>query len=338
MIDLIAARTDTAEDTFWEPDVPERLFRRHRVGRQADGRSRPPGRESPDVRRRRRHRPVAISVLERNTSINADTDTRGVVTAANIQSYMNSTAIGLKRNSDGVNMIIADSNYYLSYLQSLQAIQRITTDGGTSGGIGYTALKYFGAGKSVDVILDGGKGGQCPANTMYFLNTDYFAYRPHRDRNFKVIGGERTNVNQDAIVKLMAWAGNMTISNPSPPRRALAVAGPRKNQSHDDRHHPVGHDRGSGPIRSTVRSRDQNLVPPFKFGEVAAGDAESEFVYVSFAASTPSLTLQQGQLVAWDNNYNATLLSTAAARRAARASAPSFWADATAMRLPRRSP
>ena len=148
-------------------------------------------------------------------AVNANTDTRGVVTSSNIQSYMNSTTIQLKRNSDGVDLIVADNNYYLAYLNSLQAIQRITTEPSGGAGSGFTSLKYYGAGKSVDVVLDGGKNGQIPANTMYFVNSDYLFYRPHAARNFKVIGGDRTNINQDAIVRIMGWAGNMTIANPS---------------------------------------------------------------------------------------------------------------------------
>ena len=81
--------------------------------------------------------------------------------------------------------------------------------------MGFTSLKYYGAGKEVDVILDGGKNGQIPANTAYFLNTEYIFYRPSSERNFKVIGGDRANVNQDAIVRISAWAGNLTISNRS---------------------------------------------------------------------------------------------------------------------------
>jgi hypothetical protein len=148
----------------------------------------------------------------RNASVNANTDARGLVTSSNVQSYMNSTTIGLKRNSDGVDLIVADNNFYLAYLSSLQAIQRITSDK-SSAGIGFTSLKYYGAGKEVDVVLDGGKNGQIPTNTMYFLNTDYVLYRPSSKRNFKVVGGDRANVNQDAIVRLMAWAGNMTATN-----------------------------------------------------------------------------------------------------------------------------
>jgi hypothetical protein len=50
---------------------------------------------------------------------------------------------------------------------------------------------------------------------MYFLNTDYLYYRPAAGRNFEALGGERESVNQDAMVKLIVWAGNMTLSNGS---------------------------------------------------------------------------------------------------------------------------
>ena len=46
-------------------------------------------------------------------------------------------------------------------------------------------------------------------------NTNYLFFRPHRDRNFVPIGGERQSVNQDAIVKLIGWAGNLCTSNSS---------------------------------------------------------------------------------------------------------------------------
>jgi hypothetical protein len=45
-------------------------------------------------------------------------------------------------------------------------------------------------------------------------NTKYVFFRPHVDRNFVPIGGERQAVNQDAIVKLIGWAGNLCSSGP----------------------------------------------------------------------------------------------------------------------------
>ena len=55
--------------------------------------------------------------------------------------------------------------------------------------------------------------GGAPTNSMYFLNTNYIMYRPHRDRNMVPLDPDRFSVNQDAMVKLIGWAGNMTLSN-----------------------------------------------------------------------------------------------------------------------------
>jgi hypothetical protein len=214
MIDLIEGRVDTAEDTFWN-QMSAAVYSDGTgfSGKQMNGLAlliskTPTSGIVGGIDR-------SAQVWWRNAAVNANTDSRGVVTSSNVQSYMNSTTIGLKRNSDGVDMIVADNNYYLAYLSSLQTQQRVVSRGDGSAGSGFTALKYYGAGKEVDVILDGGKNGQIPSNTMYFINSDYVFYRPHSGRNFKVIGGDRANVNQDAIVRIMAWAGNMTINNSS---------------------------------------------------------------------------------------------------------------------------
>ena len=134
------------------------------------------------------------------------------VTSANIQQYMTNLAIQLIRNSDKADLIIADNNFYGLYVNSLQAIQRITNDGGDKAGSGFAELAFFGGGTSAKVVLGGGVGGAATANHMWFLNTKYMHFRPHRDRNFVPIGGERQAVNQDAIVKLYGWAGNLTCS------------------------------------------------------------------------------------------------------------------------------
>lgn len=138
-------------------------------------------------------------------------DGGSTATSTNIQSYMNALALQLVRGTDRTDLIVADSNYYSKYLASLQAIQRITNPDMAASG--FTSLAYYGAGGMADVVLDGGVGGACPASTMYFLNTDYIYFRPHTDRNFVPIGDDRFAVNQDAMVKLIGFAGNMTVSN-----------------------------------------------------------------------------------------------------------------------------
>ena len=136
------------------------------------------------------------------------------VSAANIQAYMTQVALSTVRGRDKSDICIADSNYFNFYVNSLQAIQRVTDDGASTTGIGFAKLKFYGGGTSCDVVFDGGVGNLATANHMWFLNTRYIKFRPHRDRNFAPIGGERQAINQDAIVKLFGWAGNLTHRGP----------------------------------------------------------------------------------------------------------------------------
>lgn len=135
------------------------------------------------------------------------TDGGSAASSANIQSYMNQLWVQLVRGADKVDLIVADNNYYRLYLESLQAIQRITSD--EMAEAGFSSLKYM----MSDVVLDGGYGGGAPTNTMYFMNTDYLFFRPASSRNFVPLGDDRYAVNQDAMVKLIGFAGNMTVSN-----------------------------------------------------------------------------------------------------------------------------
>jgi hypothetical protein len=150
----------------------------------------------------------------RSVKYSGVTDGGSAVSASNIQSYMDSLAVQLIRGTDKPDLIVADSNYYRLYLQSMQSIQRVTDGGNSTQGAGFASLKYYGAGMASDVVLDGGIGSAATANHMWFLNTKYLMFRPHVDRNFVPIGGERQAVNQDAIVKLIGWAGNLTSSGP----------------------------------------------------------------------------------------------------------------------------
>jgi len=143
----------------------------------------------------------------RNQSYDATTDGGAAASAANIQRYMNTLYLRCSRGTDHPDLIIADNNYYQFYWESLQAIQRVTTS--EMAEAGFQALKYMNA----DVVFDGGYGGAAPTNHMYFLNTNYIFWRPHRDRNMVPLNPDRFAVNQDAMVKLIAVAGNMTMSN-----------------------------------------------------------------------------------------------------------------------------
>ena len=131
----------------------------------------------------------------------------GVATAANIQAGMNNLWAQTTRGADRVDLIVMDTNYWALYMASLQAQQRFTSP--ETGNLGFPSIKFMDA----DVVLDGGIGGFCPANTGFFLNTKYLKWRPHKDRNMVPLSpNRRYAINQDAEVQILAWAGNLTSS------------------------------------------------------------------------------------------------------------------------------
>ena len=132
-------------------------------------------------------------------------------TSVNILSKMTDAAIKQIRGTDKADLIVAGNTMYSYYVGALQSIQRIAAE--ESGAAGFASLKFYGGGTSADVVLGGGYGSQETATYMYMLNTNYIFLRPHKERNFVPIGGERQSINQDAIVKLYGWAGNLTTSN-----------------------------------------------------------------------------------------------------------------------------
>jgi hypothetical protein len=142
----------------------------------------------------------------RNFSYSGVTNGGAAVSATTITPYMNTIWLATKRQNDVVDLIIADNNYFQFYWQSLQAIQRITEN--NRGEAGFESLKFMGA----DVVPDGGIGASCPPNHMYFLNTNYIKYRPSSKRNMVPLETV-SSINQDASVRLVVWAGNMTLSN-----------------------------------------------------------------------------------------------------------------------------
>jgi hypothetical protein len=115
---------------------------------------------------------------------------------------MNKLYISLIRGTDKPDTMVADQNYYTFYLEALQPQQRFTDEKKASAG--FVNLKYMGS----TVFYD----DQCPANHMYMLNTDYLFLRPAKGREFVPLG-EKSSVNQDALVMPVVWAGNMTVAN-----------------------------------------------------------------------------------------------------------------------------
>lgn len=153
------------------------------------------------------------------------TDGGAAVSAANIQNYMTTLALRCVRGNNKPDLYVADATYFGFYVNSLQAIQRIQSMGGDGkAGAGFgPELSFYGGGMAATVVMGGGISGAVSSTQstsgatsahMWALNTDYIFWRPHKDRNFVPIGGERQSVNQDAVVKLFGVAGNITCSGP----------------------------------------------------------------------------------------------------------------------------
>lgn len=132
----------------------------------------------------------------------------GAQTATTIQAQMNALWLQLIRGKNRPDLIVFDNNLFGFYLASLQSQQRFT--GTETGQLGFPSVKYMDA----DVVCDGGIGGFCPANSGWFLNTDYIFLRPFSGMNMKSLDTANHAVNQDAMSKFIAWAGNMTSNGP----------------------------------------------------------------------------------------------------------------------------
>ena len=162
-----------------------------------------------------------------NQEYASTTDGGAAFSSANAYAQMLALYTRLTRQSDRPDLILASDAAWRAYNESLHAIQRITDTSSDMAKAGFLSVKFM----DCDVVLDGGfQGTTTDGNTfgsggagavggvpssvnMYFLNTNYIYLRPHRDRNMVPLDPDRFSVNQDAMVKLIAWAGNMCISN-----------------------------------------------------------------------------------------------------------------------------
>ena len=151
----------------------------------------------------------------RTTTYDANSAFSGItaVTSTTVKTIFDNIMIARSRGSKGPNLISCSQEHYIAYTAATVAIQRIN-DENELGKLGFTSLKYYGGGKSVDVVLEGGIGSAMPANTTYFIDTTALKFRYHPDRNFVKFGGKAQPVNQDAMVQHVGFFGELTMNNP----------------------------------------------------------------------------------------------------------------------------
>jgi hypothetical protein len=131
----------------------------------------------------------------------------GAPSATTIQGRMNALWAKCIRGSDYPDLIVLSTSYWAAFTASLQTLQRFVEPAKAE--LGFRVQQFMNA----DVVLGNGIGGAATdtLGTGYFLNTKYLRLRPHVDRQFTSLDPEkRYAVNQDAMVVLIGWMGNMT--------------------------------------------------------------------------------------------------------------------------------
>jgi hypothetical protein len=155
------------------------------------------------------------NAIWRTASYDAQSAFSGItqVSKDSVKTIFDNIMIERSRGTKGPNIIVCSQQHYIAYTAATTAIQRIN-DESALGKLGFTSLKYYGAGKSVDVVLEGGIGSAMPDDVSYFIDTTALRFRYHPDRNFVKFGGKQTPINQDAIVQHIGFFGELTMNNP----------------------------------------------------------------------------------------------------------------------------
>ena len=155
------------------------------------------------------------NAIWQTTKFDIDNDFTGLsqLLSTNVKSIFNQVMNARSRGNKGPDCIICSSQHYEAYQAATETIQRITEES-AMGKLGFTTLKYYGGGKSIDVVLEGGIGSAMPDDVTYFIDSDGIGFRYHAKRNFAAFGGKQMPTNQDAIVQHIGFFGEICMSNP----------------------------------------------------------------------------------------------------------------------------
>lgn len=134
-------------------------------------------------------------------------------TANTVRPILNQIMTQRSRNRRGADLLLMSAEPYAAYDAATVAIQRIN-DETNLGKLGFQSLKYFGAGRTAEIVQDGGIGSNMPAQTVYGLDTESLRFRYHPERNFDKIGRTMMPINQDAAVQYIGLMGELTQVNP----------------------------------------------------------------------------------------------------------------------------
>jgi hypothetical protein len=134
------------------------------------------------------------------------------VTKDTIRPFLNYILTKRSRNKSAADLLLMSPEHYGAYDAATTPIQRV--EGSRLGKLGFQSLMYVGAGRTVEIVQDGGIGSNMPANTTYGLDTDNLRMRYHPERNFNKIGKAMMPINQDASINYIGFMGELTMTNP----------------------------------------------------------------------------------------------------------------------------
>lgn len=135
------------------------------------------------------------------------------VNSTSVRPMLNYIMSARSRGRVGPDLLLMSAEHYAAYDAATVAIQRINDETGL-GKLGFTSLKYYGAGRQAEIVQVSGIGNNMPANTTYLICTDHMRMRYHSERNFSKIGGVRAPINQDAVVQYIGFMGELTMISP----------------------------------------------------------------------------------------------------------------------------
>jgi hypothetical protein len=147
------------------------------------------------------------------SATNMDAGIGTTVSSTTIRPFLNEIMTKRSRNKKGADLMLMSADHYAAYDAATVAIQKIENESGL-GKLGFQSLKYFGAGRSAEIVQDGGIGSNMPIGTTYGLDTDALKMRYHPERNFDKIGRSMMPINQDAVVQYIGFMGELTLNNP----------------------------------------------------------------------------------------------------------------------------
>ena len=154
----------------------------------------------------------------RTTTYNANSITVAgtaitAVTSTTIRPLFNNAVFARSRGKKGPDLLVCSTQHYQAYDAALTAIQRINDENGLGKG-GFSAMKYYGAGKSIDVVLEGGVGSAMPDDVTYGISMEDLKFFYNPQRNFERFGGRQMPINQDAIVQHLGFMGEVVLKMP----------------------------------------------------------------------------------------------------------------------------